>query len=183
MHDVAIPLAEFCCHRRKRASERRTRPTAVQAEPQGPSPSETSIHECVRQAISESEIASLLPSLRAVSKAVNDAMQAVLAAVYPNTTERVIAAVAARYGISHEAIMGRSRPDRIAFPRQVAMYLLMQRGMRCTHVGEVMGGRNHGTVLHAVQAVENRMQTDRVAKAAVDELAGILGIQIQPQAP
>ncbi len=56
---------------------------------------------------------------------------------------------------------GKRRPEHIAFPRQVAMYLARQlTESSFNEIGEQFGGRDHGTVLHACRLVKDRMQVD-----------------------
>jgi chromosomal replication initiator protein len=69
--------------------------------------------------------------------------------------------VAEHFDIRMADMSSKRRPENIAFPRQIAMYLARQ----MTHsslnaIGEAFGGRDHGTVLHACRVVGDRMQTD-----------------------
>ncbi|MCK7482554.1 MAG: hypothetical protein M0C28_39630 [Candidatus Moduliflexus flocculans] len=51
------------------------------------------------------------------------------------------------------------RPENIAFPRQVAMFLSRQMTeTSLSAIGEAFGGRDHGTVLHACRLVKDRME-------------------------
>lgn len=70
--------------------------------------------------------------------------------------------VAAKFGLTVENLTSPKRPESIAWPRQIAMYLARE----CTHmslqeVGDKFGGKDHGTVLHAVRRVRARMTTER----------------------
>jgi chromosomal replication initiator protein len=63
------------------------------------------------------------------------------------------------------------RPENIAFPRQVAMYLsrhLTESSLNT--IGEAFGGRDHGTVLHACRLVKDRMEVDQNVREAVNHL-------------
>ncbi|HET7536406.1 MAG TPA: chromosomal replication initiator protein DnaA [Candidatus Didemnitutus sp.] len=79
--------------------------------------------------------------------------------------------VADHYQIRHSDMTSKRRPNAIAFPRQIAMYL-------CRHltrhslqeIGEAFGGRDHGTVIHAIKTVENMMETDDSVRGSVDFL-------------
>lgn len=76
--------------------------------------------------------------------------------------ERIVNAVAENYNVSVNLMMGRSRPEHVAFPRQVAMYLCRTiLGVTFTQVGEWFGGRDHGTVLHACKRIENLTGSQR----------------------
>lgn len=69
--------------------------------------------------------------------------------------------VAAHFGIMPEDMESKLRPENIAWPRQVAMVMARE----CTHlpltrIGELFGGRDHGTVLHAERRVRERCATE-----------------------
>jgi chromosomal replication initiator protein len=77
------------------------------------------------------------------------------------TAESVITAVAAHYGVTLEAMRGRSRSKEIVGPRQMAMYLVREEtGASLTEIGEQLGGRDHTTVMHGIEKIERLLQTD-----------------------
>jgi chromosomal replication initiator protein len=87
------------------------------------------------------------------------------------TIDVIIKRVADHFDLRVADILGRRRPDSIAFPRQVAMYLartLTESSL--STIGEAFGGRDHGTVLHACRAVTDRMETDAGVRKAVHHL-------------
>ena len=69
--------------------------------------------------------------------------------------------VAEHFDIRLADMTSRRRPENIAFPRQIAMYLARQLTDGSLNViGEAFGGRDHGTVLHAYRLVKDRMEVD-----------------------
>ncbi len=74
-----------------------------------------------------------------------------------NTTpDTVIEAVSKHYSISKKALMGQARARVIARPRQMLMYLLrIELGLPLQEVGRIIGGRDHSTVMHAVEIITN----------------------------
>jgi len=79
--------------------------------------------------------------------------------------------VADHYQIRHSDMTSKRRPNAIAFPRQIAMYLSRQLTRHSLQeIGEAFGGRDHGTVIHAIKTVENMMETDDSVRGAVDFL-------------
>ncbi|HEY8994885.1 MAG TPA: chromosomal replication initiator protein DnaA [Lacunisphaera sp.] len=79
--------------------------------------------------------------------------------------------VADHYQIRHSDMTSKRRPNAIAFPRQIAMYLCRQLTRHSLQeIGEAFGGRDHGTVIHAVKTVENMMEQDDSVKGSVDFL-------------
>ena len=76
--------------------------------------------------------------------------------------------VAEHYDIRLADMTSRRRPEYIAFPRQVAMYLSRQLTESSLNViGGAFGGRDHGTVLHACRLVKDRMEMDGSVRQAV----------------
>ena len=68
--------------------------------------------------------------------------------------------VADYYDIRVSDIVGSKRPQNIAFPRQVAMYL--SRDMTeesLPSIGEIFN-RNHATILHAYRSIESKTEKD-----------------------
>lgn len=76
--------------------------------------------------------------------------------------------VAEHYDIRLADMTSRRRPEYIAFPRQVAMYLSRQLTESSLNmIGTAFGGRDHGTVLHACRLVKDRMEMDGSVRQAV----------------
>ncbi|MBI5775459.1 MAG: chromosomal replication initiator protein DnaA [Verrucomicrobia bacterium] len=76
--------------------------------------------------------------------------------------------VAEHFDIRLADMTSKRRPENIAFPRQIAMYLSRQmtEGSLNT-IGEAFGGRDHGTVLHACRLVKDRMEVDSNVRQVV----------------
>jgi chromosomal replication initiator protein len=87
------------------------------------------------------------------------------------TLEQIQRKVADFYGIKLSDLKAKTRTRAIAFPRQVAMYL----GRQLTHaslleIGRAFGGKDHTTVLHAVEKITLLLQEDPKLRKAVDAL-------------
>ena len=79
--------------------------------------------------------------------------------------------VADHFQIRHTDMTSKRRPNSIAFPRQIAMYLCRQLTRHSLQdIGESFGGRDHGTVIHACKTVENMMEQDDSVRSSVDFL-------------
>lgn len=79
--------------------------------------------------------------------------------------------VAEHYDIRLADMTSKRRPENIAFPRQVAMFLARQMTENSLNtIGEAFGGRDHGTVLHACRLVKGRMEVDSHVRQAVSYL-------------
>ena len=79
--------------------------------------------------------------------------------------------VADYFNLSSQELKGKKRTKVIAFPRQVAMYIAREMTeYSTTEVGLEFGGRDHTTVMHACQRIENRMRTDPTLEPTVQLL-------------
>lgn len=73
--------------------------------------------------------------------------------------EKIIELVAREWQTSVEALLGRDRSQKIAQPRQVAMYLMRKKtDASLPQIGEVLGGRDHTTVMYAIQKIDNEIK-------------------------
>lgn len=74
--------------------------------------------------------------------------------------QKIIELVAREWQTSVEALLGRDRSQKIAQPRQVAMYLLRKEtNASLPQIGEVLGGRDHTTVMYAIEKVASDIET------------------------
>jgi chromosomal replication initiator protein len=85
------------------------------------------------------------------------------------TIEQIQRKVGDFFGVKMADLKAKSRTRAVAFPRQIAMYLARQ----LTHaslaeVGRAFGGKDHTTVLHAVDKIQNLLQEDPKLRKTVD---------------
>ncbi len=109
----------------------------------------------------------------------------VLDGLYPHTasqtnTQRTIAEIQAaaceHFGLSCEELLSKARVSRVAWPRQVAMYLARElTGESLPAIGREFGGRDHTTVLHAWRRTSARIAADASSREAVEKLCRALG--------
>jgi chromosomal replication initiator protein len=89
--------------------------------------------------------------------------------------EAIQLTVSQHFGISQEELCSSSRRVRVAWPRQLAMYLareLTQESLPT--IGRQFGGRDHTTVLHACRRAHARIDHDGEAQRAVENLRAAL---------
>jgi chromosomal replication initiator protein len=92
-----------------------------------------------------------------------------------NTLEEIQAATCERLGISPEALNSPDRSARVAWARQVAMYLSRElTDATLPAIGRAFGGRNHTTVLHACRRASERIARDAEAHELVRSLTELL---------
>jgi chromosomal replication initiator protein len=90
---------------------------------------------------------------------------------YAISIEAIQRKVAEHYDIRLADMTSKRRPENIAFPRQVAMFLARQMTESSLNaIGEAFGGRDHGTVLHACRLVKDRMEVDPNVRQVVSYL-------------
>ena len=75
------------------------------------------------------------------------------------------------FAVKFSDMRAKNRTKAVAFPRQIAMYLARQ----LTHaslaeVGRAFGGKDHTTVIHAVEKIENLLQEDPKLRRTLDTL-------------
>lgn len=76
------------------------------------------------------------------------------------------------FGISREELLSSSREARVAWPRQVAMYLARKHtGASLPAIGAEFGGRGHTTVLHACRRTGERIAADVNLARRVEQLS------------
>jgi chromosomal replication initiator protein len=82
--------------------------------------------------------------------------------------EQIQKRVAEHFDIRLADMTSKRRPENIAFPRQIAMFLSRQMTESSLNtIGEAFGGRDHGTVLHACRMVKDRMEVDANVRQTV----------------
>ncbi len=79
---------------------------------------------------------------------------------------KILEAVAEMEGVNVDDLLGQKRSAKIAIPRQLAMYILRQYiEISLPQVGEILGGRDHTTVMYATKKVdENEKLRNRARK-------------------
>jgi len=79
--------------------------------------------------------------------------------------------VAQQFGVPADSMKSKVRTARLAFPRQVAIYLSREL-TRCslTQIGQRFGGRDHTTVIYACEKISQLLERDVSLKATVNQL-------------
>jgi chromosomal replication initiator protein len=88
-----------------------------------------------------------------------EALGGVLAPGAERTPEAIRQRVADAYGVSVDALTSRRRTKEVTVPRQVAMYLMREiLDIPLSRIGDHFGGRDHSTVIHSINKVEEDME-------------------------
>ncbi|MBW3554385.1 MAG: chromosomal replication initiator protein DnaA [Gemmatimonadetes bacterium] len=105
-----------------------------------------------------------------------EALGGVLAPQAERTPEAIRKHVADAYGVNVEALTSRRRTREVTVPRQVAMYLMRELlDIPLTQIGDHFGGRDHSTVIHSINKVEQELAEDERVRERIDALRAELG--------
>lgn len=85
------------------------------------------------------------------------------------TPRELINEVAHFYDVKVDDIVGKSREKRVAFPRQIIMYLL-RNDLKLSYpaIGDELGGRDHTTAMHAHTKIVSGIDNDLKLKQDID---------------
>jgi len=102
-----------------------------------------------------------------------------LADLMPETKEiepeQILNTIAQEYGISMEDLLSHSRSQRVAFPRQVAMYMLREESeLSLPKIGEILGGRDHTTVMYGHDKITDLLERDKNLRRKIVNIQEIL---------
>jgi chromosomal replication initiator protein len=90
--------------------------------------------------------------------------------------------VTQHFNVSLESIKSKTRKKEIVIARQVAMYLAKQyTNHSLKSIGQYCGGRDHSTVIHAIQAINDMLHTEHQFKASFEEIKRKVKVKL-PQA-
>ncbi len=80
------------------------------------------------------------------------------------------------FGLTPEELLSTTRTARVAWPRQLAMYLARElTGESLPAIGRHFGGRDHTTIMHACRRTSARIADDDASREAVAKLCRALG--------
>lgn len=86
-------------------------------------------------------------------------------------SNRIKNIISDHYGVSVEDLDSKKRPKDIAYARQVAMYLCREMtDMSLPKIGADFGGRDHTTVIHAVDKISSEIKADSTTKKTIQDL-------------
>lgn len=84
------------------------------------------------------------------------------------TPEMILTAVSEHYGVDLRTLQGRGRSRNIVAPRHVAMYLLREEtDCSLVDIGNLLGGRDHTTVIHGCEKISEEINADTRLRSEV----------------
>ena len=80
----------------------------------------------------------------------------------PLTIDDILEKVCGHYGVTQQQVFSKSRKRDYVQVRQVSMYLAQKyTKMPASRIGQLIGGRDHSTVLHSCSTVEQRLKVEK----------------------
>jgi chromosomal replication initiator protein len=85
--------------------------------------------------------------------------------------KQIIEMVIDFYDITLDEVLGKSREKRLAFPRQIIMFLLRSE-LTCSYpmIGQELGGRDHTTAMHAFEKINKLVEQDEKLRQEINIL-------------
>ena len=90
---------------------------------------------------------------------------------FKNDIQKIQRVVAEYYNVTVEDLKSKKRVATIAFPRQIAIYLSrMLTDESFPRIGMEFGGRDHSTVIHSVDKIDNEIKTNKQLSNIIEEI-------------
>ena len=87
------------------------------------------------------------------------------------TLDLIVDIVCEHFNISLADIKSRKKSQEIAYPRQIAMYLCKKHTDKSLKaIAAVLGKRDHSTIIHGYQKIENDLQNNTGLQNTIDVL-------------
>lgn len=94
-----------------------------------------------------------------------------------NDVHRIQKIVSEYFQISIDDIKSKKRSSNISFPRQIAMYLCRNMlGESFPKIGTEFGGKDHSTVMHSVEKIENEIKVNKDLANIIEKLKKDIGV-------
>ena len=91
--------------------------------------------------------------------------------VSKNKMDQVIQIICDHYNLTQEQLLSKKRSNEIAIPRQVAMYICrVYLDENLTKIGIQFGGKNHTTVMHAVDKIKKEIIKDDILNGEIQKM-------------
>jgi chromosomal replication initiator protein len=89
--------------------------------------------------------------------------------------EQILRTIAEEYGITVDELLSSSRSQRVALPRQIAMYMLREESdLSLPKIGELLGGRDHTTVMYGHDKITDLLERDKNLRRRIVNIQEVL---------
>lgn len=91
------------------------------------------------------------------------------------SVDKIVDVVANFYNVSKSEIVSKSRSGKVVYPRQMVSFLAKQlTDKSLKEIGNLIGKRDHATVIYSIKKLEDRISIDSVAAMEVSKLKALL---------
>ena len=98
---------------------------------------------------------------------------------HPLTVDDILDKVCGHFGVAQQQVFSKSRKRNYVLVRQVSMYLAQKyTKMPASRIGQLIGGRDHSTVLHSCNAIEERLKVDKAFQAEVTSIENSFKLKV-----
>ena len=98
---------------------------------------------------------------------------------HPLTVDDILDKVCGHFGVAQQQVFSKSRKRNYVLVRQVSMYLAQKyTKMPASRIGQLIGGRDHSTVLHSCNAIEERLKVDKAFLAEVTSIENSFKLKV-----
>ncbi len=90
---------------------------------------------------------------------------------HPLTVDDILEKVCHHFGVSQQHVFSKSRKRDYVQVRQVSMYLAQKyTKMPASRIGQLIGNRDHSTVIHSCNTIEQRLKVDKAFSAELSSI-------------
>lgn len=107
---------------------------------------------------------------------VTDSLKEVVEQNKQTEPETIISCICKYYNIKKEDLVGKKKTKEIVEPRQIAMYLMTEilPDIPLVSIGEIFGGRDHTTVIHARDKITENLKINSDLKTQINDLKTLI---------
>ena len=97
---------------------------------------------------------------------------------HPLTVDDILDKVCAHYNVSQQDVFSKSRKRDYVLVRQVSMYFAQKyTKMPASRIGQLIGNRDHSTVIHSCSTIERRLKSDKKFSEEIGNIESALKIK------
>ena len=95
--------------------------------------------------------------------------------------DTIVKTVCEYFNITRDTLLSKTRKRQIVQARQIAMYECRNLIQNCSlsTIGAELGGKDHATVLHACNTVQDLMATDKLFRQWVEDIEGMIVVPVE----
>ena len=87
------------------------------------------------------------------------------------TPDLIISTVEKHFNLRENDLKSKSRSHNISYPRQIAMYILKNElSLSLKQIGDLFGGKDHSTVIHAIKTIEEEKRDDSNVEKIIEDI-------------